>query len=264
MIELICVDVDGTLVGSSGSVHSSVWRAAREARSRGVRLAICSGRPGFGLARDYAERLNPGGWHIFQNGASVVNLASGESSSRPLDAGAVARLIGIARDTGRALELYDDLGYAVESTSDRARRHAALLGVPFAPRAFEEVASRAVRAQWLVGDDEADAVLEERHDELTVATSLSPVMADTVFVNMTPRGVDKGTALRALAASYGVPIARVMMVGDGANDVAAMRAAGVAVAMGNAEPEALAAAAHVVAHVDAGGLVEALTLAERL
>ena len=264
MIELICVDVDGTLVGSSGTVHSDVWEATREARQRGVHLAICSGRPGFGLAREYAARLDPAGWHIFQNGASIVSLATGESHSRPLPTAALTRLIGRARETGRPLELYDDAGYAVESTGERARRHAALLGVPFAPRPFEEIAPRAVRAQWLIADHEAARVLAERDDELTMATSLSPVMPDTVFVNMTPRGVDKGTALRAIADAYAVPLERVMMVGDGANDVAAMRVAGVAVAMGNAEEEALAVAAHVVAHVDAGGLAEALELAATL
>jgi Cof subfamily protein (haloacid dehalogenase superfamily) len=264
MIELICIDVDGTLVGSSGSVHDDVWSAVDRARARGVRLAICSGRPGFGLAREYAARIQPGGWHVFQNGASVVHLDSAVSRSAPLPAAVVDRLVARARETGRVLELYDDDGYAVESTGDRARRHAALLGVPFAPRSFATIEARAVRAQWLIADHEAKAVLGEPNSELTVATSLSPVMPDTVFVNMTARGVDKGSAIRAVAAGYGVPLDRVMMVGDGANDVPAMRVAGVAVAMGNAEPEALAAAAHVVAHVDAGGLVDALALAATL
>jgi hydroxymethylpyrimidine pyrophosphatase-like HAD family hydrolase len=52
-----------------------------------------------------------------------------------------------------------------------------------------------------------------------------------------------------------------MMVGDGANDVSALRAVGFAVAMGNAEHEARDAAAHHVGHVDALGLLEAFALA---
>ena len=260
-VKLICIDVDGTLVGSSGDVLPAVWAAADRARARGVRFAVCSGRPGFGKARVFAERLDADGWHVFQNGASVVHVASGASRSRGLPPGSEERLVARARATGRVLELYTDAEYAVERDTDRARRHADLLGVPFAPRDLESLPAPAVRAQWLVSRDEEHAVLAEPHDGLHYSPSVSPVMPDTTFVNITAAGVDKAGAVRAVAEAYGVALDRVMMVGDGANDATAMRAVGFPVAMGNAEPEALAEAGRVVAHVDDGGLVEALELA---
>ena len=55
--------------------------------------------------------------------------------------------------------------------------------------------------------------------------------------------------------------AEVMVVGDGQNDVTALRAVGVPVAMRNADAEVLAVARHVVADVEEDGLVEALALA---
>lgn len=264
MLSLIFVDVDGTLVGSSGTVAPEVWAAAARVRALGVHLAICSGRPGFGAARGYAERLDRDGWHVFQNGASVVQPASGESRSVTLPTGEVDRLVERARATGRVLELYTDAEYAVESTGSRARRHAGLLGVPYERREFQSLAGRVVRAQWLVPHEEADGVLHEPTDGLMVSASVSPVMSDTTFVNITPAGVDKSSAVRAIASHYMVPLERVMMVGDGANDVTAMHAVGHPVSMGNAEPEARAAARYDVSHVDRGGLVEALDLALRL
>ena len=45
---------------------------------------MCSGRPAFGLALEYAQRLDPRGWHVFQNGASVLNFADGTSHSVPI------------------------------------------------------------------------------------------------------------------------------------------------------------------------------------
>ncbi len=78
-IRLIGIDVDGTLVGTGGIVHPGVWDAAKRAGERGIHLALCSGRPAFGLALEYAARLEAGGWHIFQNGASIVNLATTQS-----------------------------------------------------------------------------------------------------------------------------------------------------------------------------------------
>ena len=121
MIELICIDVDGTLVGSTGEVASASWEAVARTRAAGVRLAICTGRPAFGLTRGYAERLDDDGWHVFQNGASVVRLPSGATRSRGLPATAVESLVARARETGRALELYSDTEYAVETDTVRTR-----------------------------------------------------------------------------------------------------------------------------------------------
>lgn len=264
MVSLVCVDVDGTLVGSSGRVAPEVWAAAERARAQGIRLAVCSGRPAFGLAREFAKRLDAAGWHVFQNGASVVRVATGESRSGSLPAAAVERLVATARRAGRVLELYTDSGYAVESTGDRARRHAGLLGVPFRTRRFEELEGPIVRAQWLLAREEAEAVLAEPHPELHLSLSHSPVMPDTAFINMTPPGVDKATAVAALADAYGVPLGRVMMVGDGYNDVGVMREVGHAVAMANAEPEVHALARYRVGDVERGGVAEALELAIRL
>lgn len=261
MIRLVCIDVDGTLVGTGGVVLEESWAAAARARAQGIRLAICSGRPAFGIAREYAGRLDAAGWHIFQNGSSVVHLPGGETRSRALPHGSIAMLIARSRATGRVLELYTDTTYIVESSLPRARQHAALLGVPFAPRALELLEGIIVRGQWVVPHSEVATVLAEPHDDLTLAGSLSPLMPDTTFVNATAPGVDKGDALQRVAAEYGISLGEVMMVGDSENDLSAMRVAGVSVAMGNAEPEVAAEAHHRVGHVDRGGLAEALALA---
>jgi Cof subfamily protein (haloacid dehalogenase superfamily) len=260
MIELVCIDVDGTLVGTSGTVTDAVWRAAAATRARGVRLAICSGRPAFGVTRTFAERLDADGWHVFQNGASVLNLASGETRSRAIPQPLVTALIERSRALARQLELYTDTTYAVELDTPRTRAHAELLGVPFVRRDFRALREPVVRAQWLVSQGEAEEVLAEPHDGLTLSHSVSPVMPDACFITLPPEGVDKAFAVRLVADAYGVPLQRVMMVGDSANDVSTMRIVGMAVAMGNAEPGVRRAATTHVASVDEDGLAQALAL----
>jgi Cof subfamily protein (haloacid dehalogenase superfamily) len=261
MIRLVCIDVDGTLVGTSGSVLPQVWDAAARVREQGVRLAICSGRPAFGFTRTLAERLDPTGWHVFQNGASIVKLPSGETRSRAMPREALDWLVAEGRRLGRTLELYTDDGYGVELDTERARRHAGLLGVPFSLRDLGTMPGPIVRAQWLVPIGEIDAILEEPRPEVLYSPSTAPLMPDTGFINITPAGIDKASAVRQVAREYGLALDEVMMVGDGANDVTTMQAVGVAVAMANAEPEARAVARYEVGHVDEGGLVEALSMA---
>lgn len=261
MIRIVCADVDGTLVGPSRTVHPSVWRAAARVRAAGIRIAICSGRPAFGITREYADRIDADGWHIFQNGSSVVHFSSGRSHSGCLTSDTVAWLIQRARESGRDLELYTDDGYFVESGSERARAHANLLDVPFTPRPLDAAPGTIVRAQWLLAHEDAPLVMAEPHPGVEFAPSLSPVMPDTLFLSLMPRGVDKGTGVRAVAEEYGVGLHEVMFVGDGMNDAAAMSVVGYPIAMGNAEPEALALAHHKVAGVDEGGLADAFELA---
>ena len=231
------------------------------ARVAGIAVAVCSGRPGFGVTRALAARVDPTGWHCFQNGASVVHLGSWPITLGDAPADAVAMLVDRARRVGRPLELYSDDEYVTECDAEILRRHAGFLGVPFAPRAYESLRGAVVRGQWLLTHDQAPAVLAEPHPELEVSPLLAPAMPDGVFVNLTRTGVDKGYAVRLIAAECGVELEDVMYVGDGFNDTPAMRIVGHPVAMGNAEEVARELASQSVGSVDDGGLADALELA---
>jgi HAD superfamily hydrolase (TIGR01484 family) len=280
-IRLIGIDVDGTLVGTGGFIHPGVWEAAKRACERGIHLALCSGRPAFGLALEYARRLEAGGWHIFQNGASIVNLATTQSPplgvpsltarslaarsrSVPIPVSWVRTLIEQARQNHETLELYSDTTYVAESTSDWAREHADLLGIAFEPRHFESLTQPIVRAQWLLSPTLAKQFTAIPHPGLEVAQSSSPLMPDTQFVGLTHEGVTKGSAMRSIAQSYGVALQDVMYVGDAGNDLSALRIVGHPIAMGNADPAVIEAAEHTVDHVDRGGLAQALEMAINL
>jgi Cof subfamily protein (haloacid dehalogenase superfamily) len=260
-VGLVCIDVDGTLVGAGGAVHTRVWPALEKARGAGVRLAVCSGRPGFGITRAIASEIDPAGWHCFQNGASVVHLGHGQSRSATLAPETVSLLVERARRSGLPLELYSDDDYVTECDREIMRRHAGFLGIAFERRTFESLHGQPVRAQWVLTHDEAPAVLAQPHPGLEVSPSLAPAMPDGVFVNLTRAGVTKASAVTAVAAEYGVALADVMYVGDGLNDTPAMRMVGWPVAMGNAEQVARDVAWRTVGRVDDGGLADALTIA---
>lgn len=258
MIKLICLDVDGTLVGASGIILPAVVDALARAREAGIALAVCSGRPGFGVTREIAAVVQPGGWHCFQNGASIVNLGSARSLSFTLDLRSVDTLVERARRTGWPLELYTDDTYAVERDTERVRRHAGLLGVPFASRSFESLEGPVVRAQWVLSHVEGEAALRDPHPALEVSPSLAPSMPDTRFISLTRAGVNKGAAVRAIAAELRIALDEVMYVGDGFNDTPALEIVGHPVVVANAEPEARALARRRVATVDDGGVAEAI------
>jgi Cof subfamily protein (haloacid dehalogenase superfamily) len=71
-----------------------------------------------------------------------------------------------------------------------------------------------------------------------------------------PAGVTKWSAVRRLAAGWGIPDEAICAVGDDVNDVAMIRAAGLGVAMGNALPEVKEAADRIAPSQADDGLVE--------
>ena len=73
-----------------------------------------------------------------------------------------------------------------------------------------------------------------------------------------PRGVNKGSTLALIALMYGVPLEGCAAVGDSENDLPMLKAAGLAIAMGNAPEQVKAAARRVVDTNAQGGVVQAI------
>lgn len=258
MLPLICLDVDGTLVGRSGEPSAEVWAAAERARARGQRLTLCTARLAAGPTRTWAERLDPLGWHVFHTGAARWNPASGEVREVPLADEQVAACHAIGVERGWVVETYAWDDYVVDSDHPLAVAHAGLLAIEHRRRPLADLSSAVVRVQFVVTEDATDAVLAAAPPGTAASAATSPIMPGAVFVSVTASSVSKAAGVAAVAADLGADVADVMMVGDGHNDLSAMAAVGWPVAMGNAEPEVLAAARLVVADVEEHGAAEAI------
>lgn len=84
----------------------------------------------------------------------------------------------------------------------------------------------------------------------------------TAWLDIAPQGVDKGTALEQVRTELGLDGGRILVAGDGRNDIGmfgwARALDGRAVAMGQAPAEVKDAASEVTADVQDGGLAQAL------
>jgi hydroxymethylpyrimidine pyrophosphatase-like HAD family hydrolase len=98
---------------------------------------------------------------------------------------------------------------------------------------------------------------ERGHEMLGGLPVVFAYMEET-SLELTPRDVDKGRGLLELCRILGIDPARTIGVGDGENDEPLLRAAGLAVAMGNATPDVAGMADAVVAGNAHDGVAEAI------
>jgi Cof subfamily protein (haloacid dehalogenase superfamily) len=262
-IRLIVADVDGTLLGASREISPRVRDAIRAARSRGVQVALCTGRPMFATRR-YIEELQLSGFHIVDGGATILDPFTGAVLYRHGFTPALARdLLGYAQREGICLELYSGDAYYVEAENEHSRLHTEVMRHPPVVRPLADVVEHlpVTKMETLATNDEERARLRAMAVHFAGSVdwgwSYAPGMTAD-FVNIIPKGVSKGQAVVRLIDHAGIPVSQVMGVGDALNDEPLLRAVGLPVAMGHA-PDALKRIARwITSSVEEDGLALAV------
>lgn len=236
MIPLVILDLDGTIIGSSGKVLPCVWEGVEELQQAGVKIAACTGRPNAGIARQVAERLGPRNPHIFNNGALVTYTTGDTLHVTALREATVTQLVGYARELGFVLEIYTPTELYVERKTPLSEAHAKMIGVNVVVSDLLRVARSepVVRAQWVLGTDQREQVESLPIADVELSFATSPALPDMTFINVTRAGVSKGTAVRQLAEAMRIPLSDVMAIGDSEGDLPMLAVVGHPVVMGNA------------------------------
>ncbi len=260
-IKLVLIDVDGTLFGPTG-VPQCAWEAAARARAAGLHLSICTGRPGRGFALEYAERLDPEGFHIFESGAVIVSGHREPVKVSALPPKAYQRLLELSRTHNIPFEVYTaEGGFYRESDHPDLLAHEDMLGFGAELRKLDTVPGQVIRVQFVARPSSAWQTVREAVlalPEVALHEATSPGIVGVSFSSVTASGVSKRAAAEWVAAQLGFDLSRCAMVGDGENDLELIRAARLGIAMGNAPDRVKQAADWVVGTVDACGLEQAL------
>jgi Cof subfamily protein (haloacid dehalogenase superfamily) len=257
-VSLVVSDVDGTLVDPDKNLTPATVAAVQALRARGVGFSVISSRPPLGLRMLVAPlglALPMGAF----NGSTLVHpdLSVIAEALIPADAAreAVAFLEGRGVDAwvfahGR-WQVRDPAG----AYTDRERHT-----LQAEPEVVADLGPLLGAAAKITGVSRDFAKLADCETALAAALGDRATVhrSQAYYLDVTPPGVDKGTAVAAIAKAAGVPLAETLTLGDMANDVPMFRVAGRGVAMGNATDAVKAAAGDTTAANDADGFAEAI------
>jgi len=256
---LLALDLDGTVVEPRKPLRPAVVAAVARAQAVGVHVTIVTGRMYVG-AQPFAHALDLSGPIVCYQGAVIADAQTGRFEREVALPNAVARKIyEVAAPRGYHVQFYRDDRFYVEHDNAYAELYARTSGTPamVVPSLLEAFAGHDSTKVNIVTDPakalEACALMQQTVGDAAYVTRSNPE-----FVEMLSPLCNKGAAVRIVADRYGIPMDRVMAVGDSYNDLPFLTAAGFAVAMGSAPLELKALADAIVGDVEADGVAEAI------
>ncbi|MCL2203301.1 MAG: Cof-type HAD-IIB family hydrolase [Defluviitaleaceae bacterium] len=251
--QLLCTDVDGTLLNSHGKISPGNRAAIQAAVAAGKKIVLASGRSWRSLTF-YEQELGldvPGQYGIGFNGGAVYEI---------LDSGGVKLHHALLMPNAIALEIFATLAPVVANYNEMhmlAYNNEGYLIAEAALRAtrlFDEMkrlGAKTVPSYQTQTCDMYKILIHGTHEDLLEIADFSaarfPGQCQTMFsarhlLELTPMGVGKGSGIAFLAELLRIPIAQVIAMGDEANDITMLQTAGLGIAVANAVPAAVTAA----------------------
>lgn len=242
--KLLFLDLDGTLLNDEKQITQGNREALDQALERGHGVIISTGRP-LKSAMDQARKLDldrPGCYVIAYNGAVIYDWGQKKQIfSRTLPFEAVYRTFEQANAMDLHVQTYDSWKVLVEPRCDDAavRRYCSLIRIDFA--VIEDVKKDLQEApvKCLVINYEEKKGLQKIQEWIrgNLSDTVDCFFSCDQYLEVVPKGMNKGEAVKMLCRMMDVSIQDAVAVGDAANDLAMIRAAGVGVAMANATQE---------------------------
>ena len=261
-IRLIAMDLDGTLSNDEKVITPLTREALMDAQKKGIRLVLASARPAPGLYRE-ANALSVreyGGILMSYNGGCITDAASGRVLYRTgIETEVMRDVLRMLKefpvtpilDDGVQFYVENKNGFKVEYECRNNCMECAEVDdlsefLNFSPvKVLMSVDPAVIK-------DVQKAIAEKLPEGLSV------VQTAPFYLEVIPREINKGEGLKKVCELLGVPVEETIAFGDAENDIPMLKAAGIGVAMGNADEHTKAAADYVTRSNNEDGIAAAL------
>jgi Cof subfamily protein (haloacid dehalogenase superfamily) len=274
-VELVAVDLDGTLVEANGEVVDQVQSIQHGLRMRrwgrpGVRLTYATGRSltwVLDLEKRLSTKIPSGTPLVLYNGSVVMESVTGTLiERREIPITSLEAIVDLA--TAHDADVYAYLGPSEWDTDGNGREivvgWSAKLELPvrdvngamitWNPRDWPSICPVAILVSTPLSTVE-DAGLAA---SLENVPGISVTAGGRRYLEIRPEGSNKATGLRAASQRLGVDSRHVLALGDSDNDVEMLDWAGIAVVVDGATAAALAHSDYVTRFGASRGAIEVL------
>lgn len=264
---LLAIDIDGTLVNSRDELTDKTRKALHRACDAGLKLVLATGRR-YSRALPLVEPLKIDAPLVTASGALIKCPISHRTLFQAtFDRTLLCDLLSVIERRGFEAVLYADSYhdgfdfYCQRLEVERPELAEYLALNPGCHRLWPTLMRdppEGVFAGFATGTrDEMLALHDELQRELP-ALLYTHVLRSPRYIGymceIAPIGVTKWSGIQHVAAEWSISPAEICAVGDDVNDIPMIEAAGIGIAMGNAQPEIKAAADYIAPAHDEDGL----------
>lgn len=259
------LDMDGTILNTDHEVTAFTRAAFQRVADAGGVLALCTGRCLSELG-EHLKTLPSVGYAICENGGSLYDVRADRVLTQAVIPDGIAeRVLALTREFDMCVQcFYGERSHMQTMAPEALEKCHVLDFLPVFRQGSTETPD--VAGAWRrsgQGMEKMNLYFRSPQDKDRFLAALGDTgLAITgslgVGCEISPPEATKGLGLIALCRHLGIPVERSMAVGDGGNDESLMRAAGFAVAMGNAVQSVKDAADAVTEDCDHDGAARAL------
>ena len=233
-IALVVSDIDGTLVTGDKSLTDGAIRAAARLAAAGVALSLVSSRPpaGFAMMVGPLKLTHPLGAF---NGGTLLRPDLGilEEVLVPAEAATIALATFAEFEVDFWLFTRDTWYVSDAKGAYVPKERHTIQADPVVVDTFAPLLGSVGKLVGSTRDPDrlarCETTLQQRLGSLAAAH-----LSQAYYLDVTPQVATKGYAATRIAATLGIPLDQVAVIGDMANDMPMFEVAGLRIAMGNA------------------------------
>lgn len=272
MIKLVASDLDGTIIDKNNYIDESNFKAIKDLNNHKMNFVICTGKT-YSITKDVCGKFNAS-YGIFGNGNQIVDLKNGKEIYKNfLSKNDVLSCIDIAKNHNLHVHVYTDKEVVSEKLLYLDLRNYKLkssMEFKIVNSIKDYISKHNLQVSKLVvsSTTSTDAVKNEILNSLDVdATTIrkmgiykdSIINKEYEYIDITPKNVNKDTALKILGNYLNINTDEMLTIGDNLNDFDMIKNAGVGVAVANAYDEIKQVASYTTTNpVEKGGFAEAV------
>ena len=236
-VQLVLCDMDGTLLMPDHSISPRTFAAVKALQAAGVYFTLATGRP----PRAMREQIKQLGIELPTaafNGGVLVNADGSYLQSHPVPFEAVqATLTVLSKHDVEIWVFADDQWLLRDVKGPMVAQEQNALG--YAPQVVDNFEPYLQRVDKIVAASRDAPLLVELERQLQNELDGRALASrsQAFYLDITALKANKGDALITLADLLDVPLERTAAIGDGGNDPAMFKCAGLSIAMGQAEPQ---------------------------